>query len=68
MDTPHRMLPKSNQNLLPLIFTKTNMNAMAERSLTTPKMPVRKREAEMEGKPEVMKMVGASGQDEDNMS
>jgi len=38
------------------------MNAVAERSFTTPNMPVRKREAEMEGKPEVMKIVGASSE------
>ena len=52
--------PSSSQNLFPRILTKTNMNAIAERSLTTPNTPVKKRDEETEVKPADMKITGAS--------
>jgi len=38
-----------------------NMNAMAERSFTMPKMPVKKREEDTDVKPADMNITGASG-------
>ena len=49
-----------SQNLLPLILTKTNMNAIADSNLTTPNTPVKKRLEETEVKPADMKITGAS--------
>jgi hypothetical protein len=60
MQIPQRDEPKSNQNRFPRIRTKINMNPMAEKSLTKPKMPVRKRDAETVVNPADMKITGAS--------
>lgn len=60
MLTPQSTLPKSNQNLFPLTFTKTNMKAIAESNLTTPKTPVRKSEEETDLNPAEIKITGAS--------
>lgn len=61
METPHTAEPSLSQKRLPFILTKMNMNAIAETSFTTPKMPVRKREEETDVKPADMKITGASG-------
>ena len=60
IQTPQRDEPSRSQNLFPLILTKTNINAIAERSLTTPNTPVKKRDDETEVKPADMKITGAS--------
>jgi hypothetical protein len=60
MQTPQSEEPSRSQNLFPLILTKTNMNAIADRSLTTPNTPVKKRDEETEVKPADMKITGAS--------
>ena len=61
MQVAHNAEPKRSQNLFPLIRTKTNINAIAEMSLTKPKMPVRKRVEEREVKPAEARITGASG-------
>ena len=52
--------PSLSQKRFVFVLTKTNMNAMAETSFTTPKMPVKKREEETDVKPADMKITGAS--------
>ena len=60
MQTPQSDEPSRSQNLFPLILTKTNINARADRSLTTPNTPVKKRDEETEVNPADMKITGAS--------
>lgn len=60
IQAPQSDEPSRSQNLFPLILTKTNINAIAERSLTTPNTPVKKRDEETEVKPADMKITGAS--------
>ncbi|CAL3970808.1 unnamed protein product [Diplocarpon coronariae] len=48
MDSPHRVEPSRSQRRLPLTRTNPNMNATADRSFTSPKMPVRRRDDETE--------------------
>ena len=59
--TPQIMQPSRSQNRLPRYFTKINMNAIAVRTFTIPKIPVRKRDEETDVKPADTKIVGASG-------
>lgn len=60
IEMPQMMQPSRSQKRLPRNLTKTNMNAVAVRTLTMPKMPVRKRDEETDVKPAETKMVGAS--------
>jgi hypothetical protein len=60
IQTPQSDEPSRSQNLFPLILTKTNINAIADRSLTTPNTPVKKRDEETEVNPADMKITGAS--------
>jgi hypothetical protein len=60
MEMPQIAEPSLSQKRLVLVFTKMNMKAIAETSLTMPKMPVRKREEETDVKPADMKITGAS--------
>jgi len=60
IEAAHRADPSKSQNLFPFIFTNTNINAIAERSFTTPNTPVKKRDEETEVNPADMKITGAS--------
>ena len=60
MDIPHTAEPHLSQKRLEKVLTKMNMNAIAERSFTIPKIPVRKREEETDAKPADMNITGAS--------
>lgn len=60
IDMPQTKEPSFNQNRLPRILTKTNMNAVAETSFTRPNSPVRKRDDETDVNPADMKITGAS--------
>lgn len=57
---PHTRLPNLSQNLLPFIWTNTNMKDKADISLMAPKRPVKNSEDETEVKPADMKILGAS--------
>jgi hypothetical protein len=60
IEIPQADEPSRSQKRFPLMCTNININAIAERSLTTPKIPVRKRDDETEVNPADMKMTGAS--------
>ena len=60
IETAHRPEPNISQNRLPCIRIKTNMKAMADKSFTTPKIPVKKRDEDTDVNPADMKMTGAS--------
>lgn len=53
-------VPSFNQNRLPRMRTKTNINAVAETNLTRPKRPVKNNDDETDVKPADIKMTGAS--------
>ena len=57
---PQSADPINSQNRFPFILTKTNMNAKAESSLTTPKTPVKNRLDETDVNPADMNITGAS--------
>ena len=58
IEAPHTLVPSINQKRLPLMKTNLKVKARAETSLTRPKIPARKRDAETEVKPEDMKITG----------
>lgn len=60
MDIAHSAEPSMSQNLFPLIRMKMNMKAIADKSFTTPKTPVKKRDEDTDVNPADMKMTGAS--------
>ena len=60
MQIAQALEPRFSQNRFPLNLTQRNMNATAEKNLTKPKMPARRRDEETEVKPADWKMMGAS--------
>lgn len=60
MDTAQTPDPSLSQNRLSLLLMHRNMNARADASLTSPKMPVRNKEEDTEVKPADWKIMGES--------